>query len=65
MQQNTTESVRINKDLLEKIKYISKSRGYTISGYIMANLQKSVDRDWNKFLQKNSIHTDAHKKDSI
>jgi len=49
MSQVTTESVRISKDLLEKIKYISKSKGQTIAGYINVNISKQVDRDWAKF----------------
>jgi len=49
MSQITTESVRINKELLEKIKYISKSKGQTITGYINFNISKQVDKDWVKF----------------
>jgi len=52
MQQNTTESVRINKDTLDKIKSIARSKGYTISGYINVHLQKQVERDWQKFISK-------------
>jgi hypothetical protein len=48
MQQNTTESVRIDRDILEKIKVISKLRGQTISGYINVHLSKTVDRHWLK-----------------
>ena len=46
MSQQTTESVKIDKDLLAKIKVIAKSKGQTISGYININLQKPVDRHW-------------------
>ena len=50
MQQCTTsELVRIDKELLEKIRYISKTKGQTIMGYVNTNLIKQVDRDWNKF----------------
>ena len=49
MSQVTTESVRISKDLLEKIKHISKSKGQTIVGYINVNISKQVDKDWSKF----------------
>jgi predicted DNA-binding protein len=62
MIQNTTtitDSVRISKDILEKIKIISKLKGQTISGYINVNLSKHVDKDWfkfqNKHEKKNSI----------
>lgn len=49
-QTNTTsESVRIDKDLVEKIRLISKSRGQTITGFININLAKIVDRHWHKF----------------
>jgi len=46
MAQDTTESVRIDKELLDRIKIIAKSRGQTISGYININLQKPVERHW-------------------
>jgi hypothetical protein len=45
---NTTESIRIDKDLLDKIKVIAKSKGQTISGYINVNLYKIVDRQFTK-----------------
>lgn len=50
---NVTDSVRISKDILEKIKVISKSKGQTISGYINVNLSKQVDKDWFKFQNNN------------
>jgi len=46
MSQATTESVKIDKELLAKIKIIAKSKGQTISGYINLNLQKPVDKHW-------------------
>ena len=59
MQQfSTTDLVRIDKELLEKIRYVSKQKGQTIMGYINTNLVKQVDRDWNKFCNN-------EKKDSI
>lgn len=61
MTQNTTESVKINKELLDKIKVIAKSRGQTISGYININLQKPVDRHWHQ----TSANIEKRKKDSI
>lgn len=48
MTQPTTNSIRIDKDLLEKIRIISKDKGQTISGYINVNLFKVVDRQWYK-----------------
>ena len=51
----TTESVRIDKDLLAKIRSISKKRGQTIAGYINVNLEKIVERDWNKLDAQNRL----------
>ena len=60
MQQLTTDNVRISKDLLDKIRFISKSKGQTIAGYINTNLSKQIDKDWNKFKK-----IDNEKKSSI
>lgn len=54
-----TESVRIDKELLEKIKVIAKSKGQTISGYINVNLYRVVDRHWHKAV------TDLEKREKI
>lgn len=51
-QQTTTDSIRIDKDILDKIRYIAKSKGQTISGFINVNLSKVVDRAWHKFESK-------------
>lgn len=48
MTQPTTNSVRIDKDILDKIRVISASRGQTISGFINVNLSKIVERQWQK-----------------
>jgi hypothetical protein len=42
----TTESVKIDRELLNKIKIIAKAKGQTISGYININLQKPVEKHW-------------------
>jgi len=61
MTQPTTESIRIDKELLNKIKLISKLKGQTISGYINVNLHNIVERQWLKTItviekrEKNSI----------
>lgn len=52
-QTTTTDSVRLSKEILDKIRYIAKSKGQTISGYINISLGKQVDRDWLKFIDKN------------
>ena len=57
MAQETTDSVRIDKVLLDKIRIIAKQKGQTISGYINVNLGKLVDRQWQKHgsVQKDKI----------
>jgi predicted DNA-binding protein len=54
---NETDTVRISKDILDKIRYVSKQKGQTISGYISVNLSKQIEKDWKKF--------NYDKKDSI
>jgi antitoxin component of RelBE/YafQ-DinJ toxin-antitoxin module len=48
MAQENTESVRIDKETLERIKVIAKAKGQTISGYININLQRPVERHWHQ-----------------
>ena len=60
IQNDTTNTVRIDKDILDKIRYIAKTKGQTILGYINVNLKKQVDKDWARF--QNKIND---KKDSI
>lgn len=48
-QQATTELVRIDKELLDKIRYIAKQKGQTISGYVNFNIKKTIEKDWSKF----------------
>lgn len=49
-QSNTpSNTVKIDADLLEKIRYIAKSKGQTISGFIRVCLEKQVAKDWMKF----------------
>ena len=62
MPHETTESVRIDKDLLDRIKVISKAKGQTISGYINVNLLKVVDRHWLKTV--NHIDKESNTKDN-
>jgi len=52
-----TDTVRISKDILDKIRYVSKQKGQTISGYISVNLSKQIEKDWKKL--------NYDKKDSI
>jgi len=48
MLQQPTDSIRIDKELLDRIRHIAKTRGQTISGYINLNLSKIVHRHWIK-----------------
>jgi predicted transcriptional regulator len=48
IQETTTDSVRIDRELLDKIRIIAKTKGQTISGFINVNLNKVVDRQWQK-----------------
>ncbi len=47
-QHETTDSVRLNKVLMNKIREIAKSKRQTLAGYLELNLQKPVERDWKK-----------------
>lgn len=51
----TNNAFRINKDILEKVKYIAKSNGQTISGYINVKLSKIVEKEWEKLSSNNKI----------
>jgi hypothetical protein len=51
-QHETTDSVRIDKGLAEKIRQIAKLKGQTIAGYINVNLSRQVERDWAKYNEK-------------
>lgn len=52
MKQNTTEPVRIDSALVNKIRLIAKSNGQTLSGYININLTKVVDRHWQRLFNE-------------
>lgn len=47
-QMSQTDSVRIDKELLDKVRVLAKAKGQTLSGYINVNLSKTVNRDWLK-----------------
>lgn len=51
-QQETTDSVRIDKEIVEKIRKIARKKGQTIAGYINVHLSKQVERDWVKINEK-------------
>jgi predicted DNA-binding protein len=46
---NVTNTVRLNKDIIERVKMVSRQKGQTISGYITTTIMKQLDRDWLKF----------------
>ena len=52
--QQESNSVRIQKDILEGIKIVSKNKGQTISGYINMALSRSIQKDMSKF--KNNLN---------
>lgn len=43
--QSTTESTRIDKELLDAIKLIVPTTGQTITGYINIHLRKQIEKD--------------------
>ena len=51
MKQNTTESFRIEKDILDNVKLITSKTGQTTKGYISIVLQKQIEKDLNKYLK--------------
>lgn len=61
MTQSTTESVRIDKELLNKIKAIAKAKGQTISGYMTTTFSKPVEKQWEKI----QTQIEKSKKNSI
>lgn len=48
MKQNTTESFRIEKDILESVKLIASKTGQTSKGYISVILKKQIEKDLKK-----------------
>lgn len=46
---NVTNTVRLNKNIIERVKMVSRQKGQTISGYITTTIMKQLDRDWLKF----------------
>ena len=61
MKQNTTESIRIEKDILDNVKLITSKTGQTTKGYISIVLQKQIEKDLNKYLKLNKNNLDYQK----
>ena len=55
MKQNTTESFRIEKDILDNIKLITLKTGQTTKGYISIILQKQIEKDLKKHYKTTEI----------
>jgi prophage antirepressor-like protein len=53
--QNNTESIRIDKSVLESIKKIISTTGQTVKGYVEVNLKKQVEKDLSKISKKELI----------
>ena len=58
MKQNTTDSFRIEKDILDSIKLIVKKTGQTSKGYIEIVLRKQLEKDLKKHLKKENYETE-------
>ena len=50
--QTTTESFRIEKDILDNVKLIILKTGQTTKGYISIVLQKQIEKDLKKHYAK-------------
>jgi predicted DNA-binding protein len=48
MKQNTTESFRVESEILNCIKLITKKTGQTTKGYISVVLKKQIEKDLKK-----------------
>jgi len=52
--QSNTESFRIEKDILNNVKFIIQKTGQTTKGYISIVLQKQIEKDLKKYNAKES-----------
>jgi hypothetical protein len=50
--QNITESIRIDKDLLDSIKKIIPLTGQTVKGYVEIHIKKQIEKDLLKMSKK-------------
>ena len=56
MKQSTTESFRIEKEILDDVKLITLKTGQTAKGYISIVLQKQIAKDLKKhYAKENNI----------
>ena len=61
MKQNTTESFRIGKDILENVKLITSKTGQTTKGYISIVLQKQIEKDLKKYFKSDILQNQREK----
>ena len=61
MKQNTTESFRIEKDILENVKLITSKTGQTTKGYISIILQKQIEKDLKKYFKSDILQNQREK----
>jgi predicted DNA-binding protein len=55
MKQNTTESFRVEKEILNCIKLITEKTGQTTKGYISIVLKKQIEKDLKKHYKTTEI----------
>jgi predicted DNA-binding protein len=61
MKQNTTESFRIEKDILENVKLITSKTGQTTKGYISIVLRKQIEKDLKKYFKSDILQNQREK----
>ncbi len=61
MKQNTTESFRIEKDILDNVKLITSKTGQTTKGYISVVLRKQIEKDLKKYFKADILQNQREK----
>ena len=56
-QHDNTDSIRVDKAMLAKIKVIARAKGQTIQGYFYSNLINKVEKEWMKYKPKENEGT--------
>lgn len=56
-QHEATDSVRLNKEFLNKVRDLAKSKRQTLSGFMELRFGASIERDWKKLQHKNNERT--------
>lgn len=55
MKQNTTESFRIEKDILDAVRKITDKTGQTSKAYIEIILRKKIEKDLKKHFKEEEV----------